>query len=141
MELLILYFIFRKQISRPLKDFIRATYTITAGRFDVSLDLERRDELGRLADSFSTMSREVQLRENRSQLLLEGAKSMASSQHVFYALAIAARTLLRELPAKDVRVHAYRPVFFEKKGNNDAAVDSDGGIAAGVRRRAFERGG
>ena len=63
LELLIMAWVLRRQITRPLLGFTQATGRIAAGDFHVELDTSRNDELGQLARSFRLMADEVQRRE------------------------------------------------------------------------------
>ncbi|WNG31750.1 HAMP domain-containing protein [Cystobacter fuscus] len=71
-ELLIMSWVLRDQISRPLQTFTRATAQVTAGDFGVSLETSREDELGQLARSFEQMAREVRQREEALRQANEG---------------------------------------------------------------------
>ena len=62
-EITILFYVLRRQISEPLLLFLRATVKVAKGNFDIDLDTSRNDELGRLAESFNSMSRAVQERD------------------------------------------------------------------------------
>ena len=62
-EITMLFLVLRLQIAKPLNDFIGATEQVTAGNFNLKLDLKRQDELGRLANSFNSMANEVYSRE------------------------------------------------------------------------------
>jgi signal transduction histidine kinase len=63
MELAIMSWVLRQQITRPLLAFIQATDTVAAGDFKVELDTSRKDELGQLTRAFRLMADEVQRRE------------------------------------------------------------------------------
>ncbi|WP_245591674.1 sensor histidine kinase [Cystobacter fuscus] len=71
-ELLIMFWVLRDQISRPLQTFTRATDQVAAGDFGVSLETSREDELGQLARSFELMAREVRQREEALRQANEG---------------------------------------------------------------------
>ncbi|WP_308809804.1 HAMP domain-containing protein [Archangium lansingense] len=71
-ELLIMFWVLRDQISRPLQAFTRATGQVAAGDFGVSLETSRKDELGQLAQSFDQMVREVRQREEALRQSNEG---------------------------------------------------------------------
>ena len=58
-EVIVLYFVMRRQISLPLIKLMTATEKVASGNFDVSLPTDRRDEFGRLAQSFNLMTRTV----------------------------------------------------------------------------------
>jgi two-component system NtrC family sensor kinase len=63
LELVIVFWVLRQQITRPLLRFTQATDQVTAGDFKIQLDTSRDDELGRLAQGFQLMASEVQRRE------------------------------------------------------------------------------
>jgi signal transduction histidine kinase len=46
-------------ISRPLAQLTTASQLVAEGNYDVQVNIDRRDEVGRLAQSFSTMARRV----------------------------------------------------------------------------------
>ncbi|HYO65933.1 MAG TPA: ATP-binding protein, partial [Archangium sp.] len=72
LELAIMFWVLRRQISRPLLDFAHATGRIAAGNFKVELDTQRQDELGQLAQAFRLMADEVQRREEALRQANEG---------------------------------------------------------------------
>jgi two-component system NtrC family sensor kinase len=72
LELIIMYWVLRQEISRPLLDFTEATHHVASGDFRVQLNTSRRDELGRLAGAFQTMSDKVQQREEELRKANEG---------------------------------------------------------------------
>lgn len=59
LELLVLWFVLRHQISRPLARLMGATERVTAGDYLIRLDERPDNELGRLARSFNLMSGEI----------------------------------------------------------------------------------
>jgi len=65
LEIGILATVLRKQVAAPLKRLMRATENVASGEFNADLDVERNDELGRLARSFNSMAREVDARERK----------------------------------------------------------------------------
>jgi signal transduction histidine kinase/serine phosphatase RsbU (regulator of sigma subunit) len=71
-EITVLFVVLRKQVAKPLHDFLDATEQITKGNFNIKLDVTRQDELGRLANSFNAMAHEVDTRE-------EGLKQVQAS--------------------------------------------------------------
>ena len=73
LELVILFFVLRRQVASRLKRFVDATTHIAEGDFDIKMDARQDDELGRLAESFNTMaqtisSRDRELGQRRDQL-------------------------------------------------------------------------
>ncbi len=62
-EVLVLFWVLRKQVARPLQAFQEATEQLANGDFTVQLDTSRQDELGRLANSFKRMAGELKVRE------------------------------------------------------------------------------
>ena len=71
-EITVLFVVLRKQVAKPLHDFLDATSQIARGNFNIKLDVTRQDELGRLANSFNAMAHEVDTRE-------EGLKQVQES--------------------------------------------------------------
>jgi len=71
-ELAIMFWVLRLQITRPLLDFTQATDLVAAGNFQVTLASSRDDELGRLAHAFQLMAQEVQRREEELRQANEG---------------------------------------------------------------------
>ncbi|HBL59473.1 MAG TPA: hypothetical protein DDZ80_13435 [Cyanobacteria bacterium UBA8803] len=63
LELLVLYFVLRRQITDPLTELMEATEQIAAGDLNIQLDATRGDELGRLAHLFNAMANKVYVRE------------------------------------------------------------------------------
>ena len=72
MELAIMYWVLRQQISHPLLAFTQASARLAAGDFQVALDTSRGDELGQLAHAFQRMAGEVQRREEALRQANEG---------------------------------------------------------------------
>jgi signal transduction histidine kinase len=63
LELAIMYWVLRQQITRPLLGFTLAADQLASGDFKVQLDSSRDDELGRLSAAFQRMAREIHQRE------------------------------------------------------------------------------
>ncbi|HEX5747504.1 MAG TPA: HAMP domain-containing protein [Archangium sp.] len=63
LELAIMAWVLKQQITRPLLAFTQATGRVASGDFHVELDTSRNDELGQLARSFQCMADEVRRRE------------------------------------------------------------------------------
>ncbi len=59
-EIVLLFFVLQQKIARPLKRLLTATKQVSAGEFNVQLDRDRHDELGRLATSFMQMAEQLQ---------------------------------------------------------------------------------
>ncbi|WPB82049.1 ATP-binding protein [Archangium violaceum] len=72
LELAIMYWVLKQQISRPLLGFTRATARLEAGDFDVQLETSRGDELGQLANAFQRMAEEIHRREEALRQANEG---------------------------------------------------------------------
>jgi two-component system NtrC family sensor kinase len=64
-ELVVLYAILQRAISKPLLELVHSTKTIADGNysFDIHVADNRNDELGLLADSFSEMAKAIQERD------------------------------------------------------------------------------
>ncbi|MEN8215962.1 MAG: ATP-binding protein [Pseudomonadota bacterium] len=62
-EIIVLFLVLRKQVAQPLQEFLGATQKIAEGHFGRNvtedLPLNRRDEIGRLAQSFYGMAGEL----------------------------------------------------------------------------------
>ncbi len=65
-ELFVLYQILRRNVHLPLAKLAIATESLAQGNFEMQLETERRDEIGSLARSFSSMA--SQLKTSFSQL-------------------------------------------------------------------------
>jgi signal transduction histidine kinase len=72
LELAIMAWVLKRQITRPLLGFTQATDRVASGDFHVELDTSRNDELGQLARSFRHMADEVQRREHALREANEG---------------------------------------------------------------------
>jgi len=85
LEMLLLYLVLRSQVQAPLRALLHATYKITAGNTDVSLDTARRDELGELAGSFNRMATAVREREQELTLAKDVAEAATVAKGQFLA--------------------------------------------------------
>jgi len=63
---LLLLALFQRWVGRPVGELIAATDRVAAGELSVRLDVPRRDELGRLAESFNEMT--TRLADARHQI-------------------------------------------------------------------------
>ncbi|MCG6533841.1 MAG: HAMP domain-containing protein, partial [Syntrophales bacterium LBB04] len=63
---LILAILITYNISRPLRKLEQATGLVAEGIFDTDLDIQREDEIGRLADAFSAMTDRLKVLEARN---------------------------------------------------------------------------
>ncbi|WNG19203.1 ATP-binding protein [Cystobacter fuscus] len=72
LELIIMYWVLQRQIARPLLGLTQAADHVASGDFQVELDCARRDELGRLASAFRTMSDKVRQREEQLRQANDG---------------------------------------------------------------------
>ncbi len=59
-EVLLLFSVLNKKVAQPLNALIKASDRVAEGHFDVQLDDQRRDEVGRLAHSFKLMVSQLQ---------------------------------------------------------------------------------
>lgn len=59
-EVSLLFFVLRNQIASPLSYLTTASQKLADGDFDVSLNINRQDELGQLASSFIKMTHRLQ---------------------------------------------------------------------------------
>ncbi|HEX8536864.1 MAG TPA: ATP-binding protein, partial [Cystobacter sp.] len=72
LELLIMFWVLRREISHPLKALTQAAHSVAAGDFQVELGSSRGDELGVLAGAFRMMADKVQQREEELRKANEG---------------------------------------------------------------------
>ena len=57
-------------IVRPIRTFTRATQKIASGKYDIELDVKRKDEIGTLATSFQKMTKSIkELDEMRQEFV------------------------------------------------------------------------
>ena len=59
-EVLLLFSVLNKKVAQPLNELIKASDSVAEGNFNVQLDDQRRDEVGRLAHSFKSMVGQIQ---------------------------------------------------------------------------------
>ena len=59
-ELFLLYQILRRNVHQPLAKLAIATESMAQGNFEMELETDRRDEIGSLARSFSSMASQIQ---------------------------------------------------------------------------------
>lgn len=59
-ELFLLYQILRRNVHQPLAKLAIATESLAQGNFEMELETERRDEIGSLARSFTSMASQLQ---------------------------------------------------------------------------------
>jgi signal transduction histidine kinase len=72
LELALMAWVLKSQITRPLLAFTRTTDRIASGDFQVELDTRREDELGQLASAFQGMADQVRQREEALRRANEG---------------------------------------------------------------------
>ncbi|WP_397538818.1 sensor histidine kinase [Rummeliibacillus pycnus] len=53
-----------KYLVKPITHLTNATHDLAAGNFNVQLDIDRKDEIGRLANSFSHMAQQLEQTED-----------------------------------------------------------------------------
>ncbi|MCG7391770.1 PAS-domain containing protein [Microvirga sp. ACRRW] len=63
LEIAIMSSTLRSQIAIPLRLLVRATSSVGKGEFKTHLNLNRQDEIGELAEAFTTMARQIDARE------------------------------------------------------------------------------
>jgi two-component system NtrC family sensor kinase len=59
-EIFLLYQILRRNVHQPLAKLVLATESLAQGNFEMELETDRRDEIGSLARSFSSMASQLQ---------------------------------------------------------------------------------
>ncbi|MEM9945800.1 MAG: ATP-binding protein [Cyanobacteria bacterium P01_D01_bin.36] len=77
-EVSLLFFVLRNQIASPLSYLTTASQKLADGDFDVSLNINRQDELGQLASSFTKMTHQLQSAfQNLQQKVIEKEQTEA----------------------------------------------------------------
>jgi diguanylate cyclase (GGDEF)-like protein/PAS domain S-box-containing protein len=83
-ELLVLFFVMKRKIARPLEQLNRATLALSNGDEAENIDILRPDELGRLARSFNTMNHNLLKRDKQlattNQVLNKQLQQLTLSQ-------------------------------------------------------------
>ncbi len=72
LELGIMSWVLRRQITEPLSRFTQATDRVASGETELALDTARQDELGQLAGAFRRMADQVRRREEELRLANDG---------------------------------------------------------------------
>ncbi|RME84277.1 MAG: sensor histidine kinase [Caldilineae bacterium] len=62
-----------RQVTQPLRSLTHAAERVATGDFAIQLDVERPDELGRLAEAFDHMANEISLRLERERAFVANA--------------------------------------------------------------------
>ncbi len=65
LELLVLYFVLKKSVARPLGELTHTTEALASGDLRVRSQLAREDEIGRLAGAFNQMASAIQSRDEK----------------------------------------------------------------------------
>ncbi|MDY6902180.1 MAG: ATP-binding protein [Cyanobacteriota bacterium] len=69
-EIVLLFLVLQKEVATPLNELITIADDISTGKLDINLELNREDEIGRLATSFNIMANQL----NTTFSSLENAK-------------------------------------------------------------------
>ncbi len=82
--IVLLFIAFLKKVVRPLRTIAGAAKEIARGNFDVAIPVAARDEIGRLCESFNSMSQDVRIRTNA---LVENEDALRRSELQFRTVA------------------------------------------------------
>jgi HD-GYP domain-containing protein (c-di-GMP phosphodiesterase class II) len=93
--------LFAGRLSKPIRSLARSSREIAAGNYEQRVQIERRDEIGELAENFNLMSGEI-------QKAIEGLKAAAQENHLLFVNSV--RMLAAAIDAKDpyTRGHSER---------------------------------
>ena len=80
LEILFIYFILLKQVNQPLQQLLKATQNLAMGKFDVTLDTDRVDEVGDLSRSFTHMAQDLQTSFTQLNLQNETLESQVTDR-------------------------------------------------------------
>jgi two-component system NtrC family sensor kinase len=80
LEVLILFFVLKKQISEPLIELIQASNEIAKGKWHTPTDLHRKDELGELANSFNHMAVAIQERDHKLEVHAQDLENLVAER-------------------------------------------------------------
>lgn len=80
LEILFIYFILLKQVNQPLQQLLKATQKLAKGRFNVTLDIDRVDEVGNLSRSFIHMAQDLQTSFTQLNLQNETLESQVADR-------------------------------------------------------------
>jgi two-component system NtrC family sensor kinase len=80
LEILFIYFILLKQVNQPLQQLLNATQKLAKGEFDVTLDVDRVDEVGNLSRSFIHMAQDLQTSFTQLNLQNETLESQVADR-------------------------------------------------------------
>jgi len=62
--IILMVLLLRYIVINPLNNLVLATKKIAQGQYDIQLNIDKKDEIGRLANGFNTMRDNIKLREN-----------------------------------------------------------------------------
>lgn len=125
-EVVVVFFIFRRQITVPLSKFMRATESIAVGNLNIKLDITRRDELGRLAYLFNSMARQIDAREqNLKQAEAEAKYLQQAEAEARQRVEVMNQTLEHIVEERT----AYLTAIIDNLADGLLVVDLDGQIA------------
>ncbi len=82
--IVLLFIAFLKKVVKPLQAISSAAKEIARGNFDVAIPVAARDEIGRLCESFNSMSQDVRIRTNA---LVENEEALRRSELQFRTVA------------------------------------------------------
>jgi HD-GYP domain-containing protein (c-di-GMP phosphodiesterase class II) len=93
--------IFAGRLSKPIRSLAASSREIAAGNYEQRVQIDRRDEIGELAENFNLMSGEI-------QKAIDGLKAAAQENHLLFVNSV--RMLAAAIDAKDpyTRGHSER---------------------------------
>jgi HD-GYP domain-containing protein (c-di-GMP phosphodiesterase class II) len=93
--------LFAGRLSKPIRSLAASSREIAAGNYEQRVQVDRRDEIGELAENFNLMSGEI-------QKAIDGLKAAAQENHLLFVNSV--RMLAAAIDAKDpyTRGHSER---------------------------------
>ncbi len=137
---LLVVFLFTRSLTGPIQELTNGAQRLAGGQLTTTVDLQRRDELGQLADSFNSMAAQLrELYEGLERRVAERTFQLATAAEVARAATATLKT--EELLARTVelireRLGYYQVSIFLVDDSGQEAVLREATGEAGARLKA-----